>query len=143
MDAFALEAHLQGLAIEAPALANRARHPDIGEEIHFQPIGAVALARLAAAPRLVEAKAARLVAAHLRFGQLGKEGADLVEDLDVSRGIGARRATDRRLIDVDDFVNVLGAGDSIVFADRSALAVERLFFLVAVARRVCSRLVAL
>ena len=73
VDVLALEADLQRLAVEAPALADRAGHPDVGEEVHLQPVGAVALARLAAAARLVEAEAARLVAAHLRLGHLGEQ----------------------------------------------------------------------
>ena len=47
VDVLALEAHLQRLAVEAAALADRARHPDVGEEIHLQPVRAVALARFA------------------------------------------------------------------------------------------------
>ena len=39
----------------------------------FQPIGAVALAGLAAAAGLVEAEPARLVAAHLGLGHLGEQ----------------------------------------------------------------------
>ena len=130
VDVLALEADLQRLAVEAPALADGARHPDVGEEIHLQPIGAVALARLAAAARLVEAEAARLVAANLRLGQLGEQSADLVEDLDVRRRVRARRAADRRLVDVDDLVDVLRAVDAIVLADRDALAVDGFFVLV-------------
>ena len=109
VDVLALEADLQRLAVEAPALADRARHPDVGEEVHLQPVRAVALARLAAAAGLVEAEPARLVAAHLRLGQLREQGADLVEHLDVRRRVRARRAADRRLVDVDDLVDVLGA----------------------------------
>ncbi len=123
VDALALEADLQRLAVEAVALAHGARHPDVGEEIHLQPVGAVALARFAAAARLVEAEPARLVAAHLRLGQLGEQVADLVEDLDVRRRVGARRAADRRLVDVDDLVDMLGADDAVVVAERRASAV--------------------
>src|SRR5436190_2174904 len=82
-------------------VANGAGDPDIGEEVHLQAIGTVALAGLATASGLVEAEAARLVTADLRLGQLGEQRADLVEDLDVRRWVRAWRAADRRLIDVD------------------------------------------
>ena len=95
------------------ALADRAGHPDVGEEVHLQPVRAVALARLAAAAGVVEAEPARLVAADLRLAALGEEGADLVEDLDVRRRVRARRAADRRLVDVDHLVDMLGAVDPI------------------------------
>ena len=85
VDVLALEADLQRFAVEAPALAHGAGHPDVGEEIHLQAVGAVALARLAAAARLVEAESARLVAADLGLRQLREQRADLVEDLDVGR----------------------------------------------------------
>src|SRR5262249_34611579 len=87
-------------------------------KIHLQSIGAIALAGLAASARLVEAEAARLVAAHLRLGQLREQRADLVEDLDVRRWVRARRAANRRLIDVDDLVELLGPQDAVVCPDR-------------------------
>ena len=107
VDVLALEADLQRFAVEAAALADGARDPDVGQEIHLQPIGAVAFARLAAAAGLVEAESPRLVAANLRFGHQGEQLADLVENLDVGGRIGPRRPADRRLVDVDDLVDVL------------------------------------
>ena len=53
-DALALEADLQRLAVEALALADRAGHPDVGQEVHLQPVGAVPLAGLAAAARTLK-----------------------------------------------------------------------------------------
>ena len=50
-DALALEADVQGLAAEPLALADRAGDPDVGEEVHLQPVRAVALAGLAPAAR--------------------------------------------------------------------------------------------
>src|SRR5687768_14802077 len=60
-DALPLELDLQSLAVETMPLADRAGHPHVGEEVHFQPVGAVPLARLAAAAFHVEAEAAWLV----------------------------------------------------------------------------------
>ena len=100
-DRLALVADLEGLAVEAMALADRAGDPDVGEEVHFELVGAVAFAGLAAAAGDVEAEAAGLVAAGLGLGQLREELADLVEDLDVGGRVGARRAADGRLVDGD------------------------------------------
>ena len=72
VDVLVLEANLQRLAVEALAFADGARHPDVGEEVHLQPIGAVAFARFAAAAGDVEAESARLVAATLRLGHSGE-----------------------------------------------------------------------
>ncbi len=89
MDALALEANLQRLAVEATALAHRTGHPHISQEIHLQPVGAVAFAGLAATARLVEAEPPRLVAADFRLGHLGEQCPNLIEHLDV----GGRVAT--------------------------------------------------
>ena len=48
-DRLALVADLQGLVVEAMALADRASDPDVGQEVHFQLVGAVAFAGLAPA----------------------------------------------------------------------------------------------
>src|SRR5581483_2478694 len=143
VNALALEADLQRFAVEAAAFADGTGHPDIGEEVHVEAIGAIAFARLTAAAGLVEAEAARLIAADLRLGQLGEQSANLVEDLDVRRWVGARRPANRRLIDVNDFVNVLGADDAIVLANlattRSGIAVVAVFFLLGRRPTVCQR----
>ena len=67
MDVLALEANLQCLAVEAPPLADGTGHPHVGQEVHLQAIGAVALACLATAAGFVEAEPARIVATDLRF----------------------------------------------------------------------------
>ena len=108
--------HLQRFAIEAMAAAHRAGDPDVGQEVHFEPIRAVAVARFAAAALHVEAEAARLVAAAFRFGKLRVEVADVVEQLDVRGRVRSRRAADRRLIDDDELVELVDAFDAIVLA---------------------------
>jgi hypothetical protein len=113
MNVFAAIANLKCFAIEAPALAHRAGHPDVGEKIHFQPIRTVALAGLATAAGLVETESARLIAADLRVRHAGVERANFVKDLDVGDRIASRRASDRRLIDRDHLVDVLRPFNSI------------------------------
>ena len=84
----------------------------------------VALAGLAAPALHIEGEASRPVAAHLGLGQLGEELADRREEAGVGRGIGAGRAADRALIDVDDLVDVLEALDAIVRAGDDPRAIE-------------------
>ena len=115
-DALALEADVQGLAAEPLALADRAGDPDVGEEVHLQPVRAVPLAGLAPASGDVEAEPARRVAAGLGLGEPGVQVADLVEQLDVGRRVGARRPADRRLVDVDHLVELLEPLDPVVRA---------------------------
>ena len=56
-DVLALVVDLQRLAVVALALADLARHVDVGQEVHLDLQDAVALARLAAAALDVEAEA--------------------------------------------------------------------------------------
>ena len=82
--------------------------------MHLDLDDAVALAGFAAAALDVEREAAGLVAARFGFGQAGEPVADRREGAGVGRGVGARRAADRRLVDVDDLVEVLEAFDAVV-----------------------------
>mgnify|MGYP001351297743 CR=1 FL=1 len=118
-DVLAAEPNLQRLVVEAMTAAHRAGHPDVGQELHVDAVGPVALARLASAAagragRHVEAESPGLVAADLGVGQGGVEVANLVEDLDVRRRIAPRRAADGFLVDVDDLVEVLEPFDGVV-----------------------------
>src|SRR5277367_286834 len=117
-------AHLQRFAIVALALADVAGDVDVGQEMHLDLDDAVALARLAAAALDVEGEAPGLVAARLRLGQAGEPVADRREGAGVGRGIGARGAADRRLVDVDHLVELLQPLDVIVRRGRIAGAVE-------------------
>src|SRR5690606_33575595 len=58
------------------------------------------------------------------FRQLRVQFADFVEYLDVGGRVGTRRATDRRLIDGDDLVEVVDAFDGIVIARMAVTAVQ-------------------
>jgi hypothetical protein len=54
------------------------------------------------------------VAAHARLGRLREQVADQVEDAGVGGRVRARRAADRRLVNVDQLVEVLNALDRVV-----------------------------
>src|SRR5712692_1784788 len=101
----------QRFRIVTAASADFAHHVHVRKKIHFDAAKAIALAGFAAAALHVEAEAPGAVAAFARFRKHGKEIADRSEDTGVSGGIRARRAADRSLIDLDDFVDLIGAED--------------------------------
>ena len=104
-DRLAAVMHLESLPVVTESLALLARDVDIGQEVHLDRNDAVALARLAAAALHVEREAPRLEPARLRIGHHGEQIADEGEETRVSRGIAARRAADRRLIDLNHLVD--------------------------------------
>ena len=113
-DRLALEQDFQRLAVVALALAGVAGDVDVGQKVHLDLDDAVALAGLAAAALDVEGEAPGLVAARLGFRQAGEPFADRREGAGIGRGVGARGAADRRLVDVDDLVDMLEALDAVV-----------------------------
>ena len=100
---FPVIADFQNTAFEAGAAAFFADEFDVGEKLHLDRDGAVALASFAAASRHVERKMAGSVTAAFCIGRVGKNFANRVKGFEVGRGIRTRRAADRRLIDNDDF----------------------------------------
>ncbi len=110
--------------VVAAAAADVAGDINIRQKIHFDAALAVALAGFAAPAFHVEAEASRFVAALARFRQHGVEVADRREHAGVGGGIRARRAPDGRLIDVDDFIDVLRAGNGLVRAGLFPRAVK-------------------
>ena len=121
VDVLALVADLERFAVVALALADVAGHVDVRQEVHLHLDHAVALAGLAAAALDVEAEAARLVAARARFLRAGEQLADRREQPGVGGRVGARRAADRALVDVDHLVEVLQPVDGVVRRRRSSV----------------------
>ena len=113
-DRLALELHLERLAVVALALADLAGDVDVGQEVHLDLDDAVALALLAAPALDVEREPARPVAARLGLRQPGEPLAHRREGAGIGRGVRARRAADRRLVDVDDLVEEFEAGEVVV-----------------------------
>ena len=105
-DRLALEADVERLAVVALAVALLARHVDVGQEVHLDLDLPVAAADLAAPALDVEREAPGLVAARPRLLRLGEQVADDVEEARVRRRVRARRAADRRLVDLDDLVEL-------------------------------------
>src|SRR6266704_2856096 len=81
---------------------------------------------VAAAALDVEAKTAWAVAALARFREHGEEVADGREYAGVSSGIRARSAADGGLVDLDDFVDLIGAQDFAMRGGRFRRAVKLL-----------------
>src|SRR4029079_16642930 len=123
-DRLALEENFQRLAVVALALADIAGDVDIRQEVHLDLDHAVALAGLAAATLDVERETAGLVAARLALGQACEPFADRRECAGIVCRVRTRRAADRRLVDVDDLVDVLKPFDAIVRGGRERGAVE-------------------
>src|SRR6476620_5169471 len=111
-DAIALIVHLEGFPVVPRAVADLARHVHIGQEVHLDLDGAVAGARLAAAALDVEREPARLIPTHLGLGGGGEQRADLVEHTGIRGGVRSWRATDRRLVDADQLVDLVQPRDA-------------------------------
>src|SRR5262249_54701205 len=125
-DVLVLPRDVERVAVVARALAHLARNVDVRQEVHLDLDGAVALAGLAPPALHVEREAAGLIPADLRLLRGREQIADLVEHTGVGRGVRARRATDRRLVDVDDLVDALGAFELLVPARHLARPVDLL-----------------
>ena len=123
-DVLATEADLQRFAVVAGAVADLAGHGHVGEELHLDLDVSGARAGLAAAALHVEREAARLVAARPRLRDRGEEFAHRGEQPGVGRGVRARRAADRRLVDHHGLVDVFEALDPGVRAGALARAVQ-------------------
>jgi hypothetical protein len=93
----------ENLGLETAAVADGTRDKDVGKKLHLDAFVAESLAVVAAAVAAVEGKARRAEAGGLRGGRGGVQLADEFPRLGVERGVGARRARERRLVDEDDF----------------------------------------
>src|SRR6266852_3352518 len=103
---------------------------DVGNGVAFEAHGerlgivAAAAAGFAAAAFYVEAEASGTVAALARFGEHGEKLANGRENAGVGGRVGARGAADGSLVDLDDFVDLIGADDFAVRAGRLLGAIE-------------------
>ncbi len=111
MDIFTLIFNFQNGRFVTRGIAIFAGQLDVGEELHLDGDGAVALAGVAAAAGDVEGEGPGAEAAAFGVGLGGEERADVVEGFDIGNRIGSRRAADGRLVDQDDVVEVLRAGE--------------------------------
>ena len=125
-DGIAVVADRQRFVVVAASAADFALHVNVGQEIHFDAALAFALAGFAASAGNVEGEASGFVSALARFGQHGVEVANRREDAGIGCGIGARSASDGRLVDANDLVDQLRSGDGFVRAGFFAGTIELL-----------------
>ncbi len=103
--------HCQRLVVVAFAATHFAEHVNIGQEVHLDSPLSFALACLAPSSWNIERKASCLVAPLSRFRQHGVEIANLRKHSRIGRGIRARSAANRRLVDANDFVDKLRSAE--------------------------------
>ena len=116
--------HLQRFAVVTLAAADVAGDVDVRQEVHFDALESVALAGFAASPFDVETESAGFVSALARLRQHRVEIANGRKDARVRGRIGARRAADGRLIDFNNLVDMLQAGDGAVCAGLGSRIVD-------------------
>ena len=125
-DTLASEPHLERLAIEPLAPTLFARHIDIRQEVHLDGAEPVAVATFTSSALHVEGEAPGLVTADASLWEFDEELADIGEDVGIGGWIGARRASEGTLVNVDDLVDILQSFDGRVGQGLSEGAVEML-----------------
>ena len=105
-------------------MAHLAGDVHVRQEVHFDLQYAVAAAGLAPATLGVEGEPAGAVAPCLGVRQRGEQVADIVEQVGIRGGVGAGRAADGTLVDVDDLVQMLLALDGVMPAGVGLHAVQ-------------------
>ena len=123
-DAAAFVANLQCFTIVSPPPANVAGHINIRQKMHLDPVDAVTGTGLASAAANIKTEPPRFVAARPGIRRSGIKGADQIKDAGIGCGIRSGGSADRRLIDVDDFVEVFKTFDGSAGARVTASAVQ-------------------
>ena len=99
--------------VEALAAADIAADLHVRQEAHLDGLDTLAFTTRAAARPGVEGKARCVIAAHARFGGVGKESANRIPEADIGGRAGARCFSDRRLIDFEHPVDGFAAFDGL------------------------------
>ena len=115
-DVFALVFNFESFAVVATAVAGRTSDVDVGEEVHFDFVYAIALASFATSAFDVKGETAGFIATDLGFGLSGEKVTNGSEDAGIGRGVRTRSAADWGLVDEDDFVEELDALDTVMKA---------------------------
>src|SRR6185437_1597372 len=113
-DGLAAQSDFQGFGTEAGSLASTAGYFDIRHEIELRGDYSFTLAFLTAPSFYVETEAAGFVFAFDSEGRLREQFAYRVIETNVGGRIGTAVATDRRLINVDDLMDVFKAVNTVV-----------------------------
>ena len=108
-----MDADLQHLGAEAPAVAGPALHERVGQELQLDLLVAGALADAAGAGRGVERERGRLEAALARLGRAREDLAQRLEHAHVRRRVDARGRPERRLVHQRDAAEGRGSVEAV------------------------------
>src|SRR5258708_4969354 len=114
VDVASLVLNLESLAVVALPMADIAGDVDVRQEMHFHLDDAVTLAGLASSTLDIEGESAGAVATLTRQRHARKQIANRCEQPCVRRRIGARHASDRALVHIDDFIEKIQSLDIVV-----------------------------
>ena len=92
--------------------------------MHFYLYNAVSPASLASSALDIETESSGFIAPYARFRRSGKKFSDICKNTGICSGIGTGGSADGRLIDTDDFVDMLKAHYAVVGACRYPGMVE-------------------
>ena len=124
IDILALEFYVEGVAIVALSLADVALDVNVGQEVHFDTLDSVALARLTSSAAYVEGKSACVIALCLCVLGLCKEVSYIGEKSRVGCGVRARCSAYGALVDCYNLVKVLKSRDFVNLAGVGYRAVK-------------------
>ena len=114
MNGAAFVANVEGLPVVASALTGVAGDVDVGQEVHFHLDQSIALTGFTAPTAHVERKAPDLIAAGAGLRCSGEEFPDWSKKAGIGRWVGSGGASDRALIDIDNFVKLVQSSDTLV-----------------------------
>ena len=100
---------LQGLTVVACTMAHFAGHVNIRKKVHLNLEGSITLTGLAPSSLHIEGETPRTITAKFCLRDFSKELTDLIPDSRVGSRIRPRCTTDRRLVDVHDFVEAVSS----------------------------------
>ncbi len=115
-DALAFIFNLESFPVISCALTFLARHIDIRQEIHLDLDYSVSVAALAATAFDIEAETPRLVAAHLSLWELRIKVPYMCEHSRIGCRIRPWSLADRRLVYIDDLVEILDSTNFLMLA---------------------------
>ena len=95
--------------IVSSTTAHLTRYIHIWQEVHFYLGDTVSAAGLTSSALHIEAEASLLISSHLSLWHLCKEVSNRIEHSRVSRRVRSRRASDRRLVNIYNLIEVLNA----------------------------------
>ena len=122
--AFSFIFDLQCFTVIPFSLTYFTRYIHIRQKMHFNLQDAITGTCLAASPFDIEAETPFFVAPCFRIRRCCKQITDLIKHTGISRRIGTRCSSDWRLINTDDFIQLLQAINTFVFTRNTTCTVQ-------------------